>query len=108
MVPHVDKGKQLKRRYLPNLNQYRYTMIIVYLLKKLSLNFLTKIWEVQIMATNTTAVATGLGILFGIYGTKETSFVELPTPTESVNTYNSQTAILDNETVATINLAAFL
>ena len=32
-------------------------MIIVYLLKKLSLNFLTKIWEVQIMATNTTAVS---------------------------------------------------
>lgn len=30
---------------------------------------------------------------------KETSFVELPTPTESVNTYNSQTAILDNETL---------
>lgn len=47
----------MKRRYLPNLNQYRYTMIIVYLLKKLSLNFLTKIWEVQIMATNTTAVS---------------------------------------------------
>lgn len=34
---------------------------------------------------------------------KKTSFVELPTPTESVNTYNSQTAILDNETVATIH-----
>ena len=30
---------------------------------------------------------------------KKTSFVELPTPTESVNTYNSQTAILDNETL---------
>ena len=45
----------------------------------------------------------GSGILFGIYGTKKTSFVELPTPTESVNTYNSQTAILDNETVATIH-----
>ena len=34
---------------------------------------------------------------------KKTSFVELPTPTESVNTYNSQTAILDNETVAIIH-----
>ena len=56
------------------------------------------------MATNTTAVAKQVrAFCLESMEQKKTSFVELPTPTESVNTYNSQTAILDNETVATIH-----
>lgn len=56
------------------------------------------------MATNTTAVAKQVwAFCLESMEQKKNSFVELPTPTESVNTYNSQTAILDNETVATIH-----
>lgn len=56
------------------------------------------------MATNTTAVAKQVReFCLESMEQKKTSFVEPPTPTESVNTYNSQTAILDNETVATIH-----
>ena len=56
------------------------------------------------MATNTTAVAKQVrAFCLESMEQKKTSFVELPTPTESVNTYNSQTAILDNETVAIIH-----